>query len=318
MVVPRVRIDGTGSYLPGEAVGIEQVESVLGRLDGLPERLAGRLDQFRQRLLSRSGVERRYFAIDPVDRRQTETNASLAEKAARQALQAAQTEAGEVDLLVCSNCAADCFTPPTSALIQQRLGIQRCTEIEIHSNCTGVPKSLQIAMDMLRQGRYRKALVIYTQLSSLFLRSEFYNPAKVTLEHITLRWMLSDGAGAMLLSLADDDQGGPELIDAYVESVGCDEAPGMKMVVGGRMRTGLGSSAHAVPACHLRVGHAPPVARRGAGVRPRRGVRAQRPEEHARHLRRDPRRGGDVCAAVPRPAFPQRQAPRIARPCAGP
>lgn len=232
MVVPRVRIDGTGSYLPGEAVGIEQVESVLGRLDGLPERIAGRLDQFRQRLLSRSGVERRYFAIDPVDRRQTETNASLAEKAARQALQAAQTEAGEVDLLVCSNCAADCFTPPTSALIQQRLGIQRCTEIEIHSNCTGVPKSLQIAMDMLRQGRYRKALVIYTQLSSLFLRSEFYNPAKVSLEHITLRWMLSDGAGALLLSLADDDRAGPELIDAYVESVGCDEAPGMKMVVG--------------------------------------------------------------------------------------
>ncbi len=233
MSEPRVRIDGTGSYLPGEAVGIQQVESILGPLDGLPDRLAGRVDKFRDRLLSRSGVERRHFAIDPVDRRQTETNASLAEKAARQALQAAKTEADEIDLLICSNCAADCFTPPTSALIQERLGIHGCTEIEIHSNCTGVPKSLQIALDMLRQGRYRKALVIYTQLSSIFLRSEFYNPAKVTLEHITLRWMLSDGGGAMVLSLADGDEPCQELIDAYVESVGCGQAPGMKMLLGG-------------------------------------------------------------------------------------
>jgi 3-oxoacyl-[acyl-carrier-protein] synthase-3 len=232
MAAQRVSIDGTGSYLPGEAIGIDQVEAVLGPLDGLPERLAGRLDQFRQRLLSRSGVERRHFAIDPVDRRQTETNASLAEKAARPALEAAQTEADEIDLLICSNCAADCFTPPTSAMIQERLGIRRCTEIEVHSNCSGVPKSLQIALDMLRQRRYRKALVIYTQLSSIFLRSEFYNPAKVTLEHITLRWMLSDGAGAMVLSLAEDDESRPELLDAYVESVGSDRPAGMKMELG--------------------------------------------------------------------------------------
>ncbi len=239
MSASRIRIDGTGSYLPGEAVGIEQVESVLGRLDGLSDRLAKRLDRFRERLLSRSGVERRHFAIDPVSRRQTETNASLAEKAAQQALQAAQMEADEIDLLICSNCAADAFTPPTSVLIQDRLGIRRCTEIEIHSNCTGVPKGLQIAQDMLRQGRYRKALMIYTQLSSLFLRSEFYNPAEVTLEHVTLRWMLSDGAGAMVLSPADDDDTCPELIDAYVESVGCGDPPGMKMLVGAECGTEL-------------------------------------------------------------------------------
>lgn len=229
---PRIRIAGTGSYLPGEPVAVDQVESVLGRLDGLPARLAARVDQFRERLLSRSGVAQRHFAIDPVDRRATETNASLAERASRSALQAAGTEADAIDLLVCSNCAADGFTPPTSALIQERLGIRRCTEIEIHSNCTGVPKGLQIALDMLRQGRYRKALMIYTQLSSVFLRKEFYNPAKVTLEHITLRWMLSDGAGAMVLSSADGDQDRPELLDAYVESVGCGEPPGMTMSLG--------------------------------------------------------------------------------------
>ena len=227
-----VNVLGSGSYLPGDPVAADQVENVLGRLDGLNDRLASRLDQFRQRLLLRSGVTNRHFAIDPQTRRQTETNASMAEKAARQALQAAQIEASDIDLLIFSSPAPDCLTPPTSALLQERLGIPHCTEIEIHSNCTGVPKGIQIALDMLRQGRYAKALVAYSQLSSIFLRSEFYNPPHVTLEHLTLRWMLSDGAGALVLGRNGHGPQRPEMLDAYVESVGVGQSPGMTMELG--------------------------------------------------------------------------------------
>lgn len=228
----QVCVLGSGSYLPGEPVATDQVEEVLGRLEGLNDRLASRLDQFRERLLLRSGVKNRHFAIDPQTRRQTETNASMAEKAARRALEAAKMEPSEIDLLIFSSPAPDCLTPPTSALLQERLGIKRCTEIEIHSNCTGVPKGIQIALDMLRQGRYAKALVTYSQLSSIFLRKEFYNTSHVTLEHLTLRWMLSDGAGALVLG--KDGQGlvRPEMLDAYVESVGVGQSPGMTMELG--------------------------------------------------------------------------------------
>jgi 3-oxoacyl-[acyl-carrier-protein] synthase-3 len=218
--------------LPGEPVAIDRVEEVLWRLDGLNNRLAARLDQFRERLLSRSGVQNRHFAIDSQTRRQTETNASLAEKAARQALETAKMEASQIDLLIFSSPAPDCLTPPTSALLQERLGIQRCIEIEIHSNCTGVPKGIQIALDMLRQGRCAKALVAYSQLSSIFLRSEFYNTSHVTLEHLTLRWMLSDGAGALVLGPDGQGPDRPEMLDAYVESVGVGQSPGMTMELG--------------------------------------------------------------------------------------
>jgi 3-oxoacyl-[acyl-carrier-protein] synthase III len=227
-----ISILGTGSYLPGEPVGIDRVEDVLGRLDGLNGRLAGRIDPLRERLLARSGVAKRHFAIDPQTRQQTETNASMAEKAAREALSAAKVEPDGVDLLIFSSPAADCMTPPTSVLVQERLGIRQCTEIEIHSNCTGVPKGIQIALDMLRQGRYRTALVVYAQLSSIFLRKEFLNQSKLTLEHLTLRWMLSDGAGAIVLGRADNGAERPQMVDAYVESVGLGQAPGMTMELG--------------------------------------------------------------------------------------
>ena len=232
MVPAQVSILGTGSYLPGEPVGIDRVEDVLGRLEGLNGRLAGRIDPLRERLLARGGVEKRHFAIDPQTRQQTETHASMAEKAARAALAAAEVEPDSVDLLIFSSPAADCMTPPTSVLLQERLGIRQCTEIEIHSNCTGVPKGIQISLDMLRQGRYRRALVVYAQLSSIFLRKEFLNQSKLTLEHLTLRWMLSDGAGAILLDAADHGRACPELIDAYVESVGLGRSPGMTMELG--------------------------------------------------------------------------------------
>ncbi len=227
-----ISVLGSGSYLPGEPVAADRVEDVLGRLEGLNDRLASRLDQFRERLLLRSGVKNRHFAIDPHTRRQTETNASLAEKASRLALDAAGLDPEEIDLLIFSSPAPDCLTPPTSSMLQERLGIRRCTEMEIHSNCTGVPKAIQIALDMLRQGRYARALVAYSQLSSIFLRSEFYNSPRVTLEHLTLRWMLSDGAGALVLGRDGQDHKHPEMLDAYVESVGVGQSPGMTMELG--------------------------------------------------------------------------------------
>jgi 3-oxoacyl-[acyl-carrier-protein] synthase-3 len=219
-----IAIIGTGCYLPGDPVSPDRVETVLGPIPGLPDRLGSRAARIGAEVIARSGVRTRYFAIDPATRAQTETNASMAERAIRAALAASGESPETIDLLVCASPMADYYCPPTSALVQDRLGIRRCTEIEIHSNCTGAPKGLQVALDMLRTGRHRRAAVVYTQLSSAFLRGEFFNPASVRLENLALRWMLSDGAGAMILDRAAE---GLSLMEAYVESRGGGRKPGM-------------------------------------------------------------------------------------------
>jgi 3-oxoacyl-[acyl-carrier-protein] synthase III len=219
-----VGVIGTGSYLPGDPVLPEQVEEVLGPLTDLDPRLASRASRIGAEVLIRSGVRHRHFALDPKTRAQTETNTSMAERAVRAALAAAAVPSGSIDLLICAGPMADYGCPPTSALLQERLGIPRCAEFEIHSNCTGAPKGLQVALDMLRTGRYRRAAVVYVQLSSVFLRAEYFNPAKVRLEHLALRWMLSDGAGAVVL---DGSAGGVRLLEAFVESAGGEQPPGM-------------------------------------------------------------------------------------------
>jgi 3-oxoacyl-[acyl-carrier-protein] synthase-3 len=248
-----IGILGTGHFLPGEPVTADRVEEVLGPVRGLSPRVAARVARLQAEMISRGGIKHRHYALEGTTRRQTETNVSMMEKAARAAFAAAQVEPASVDLLVCAGPMSDYACPPTSVLLQEALGITRCTEIEVHSNCTGTPKGLQIVIDMLRAGRHRRAVFAYAQLSSMFLRSEFFNPEHVGLDNLALRWMLSDGAGAMVL---DREGAALRLVDAYVESVGVGREPGM---VGGAS----GALGHAVgldglpfyPALHAAGAH---------------------------------------------------------------
>lgn len=226
-----VYIAGTGSHLPGPPISNERLESLLGTLDRAPARVKSFVETLGPRFLERAGVKARHLAVDPESGDLTHTFAGLAEPACRAALQAAGVEPGQVELLIISCPSYDQSTPPTSTLLQERLGIQACAEMEIHSNCSGVGKSVQVAYDALRGGRYQTALVCYSQLSSVYLRKCYFNQEKVDKVHAALRWILADGAGALVLRAGPPGAKGHEVLGTFVESVGAGRPAGM--VAGG-------------------------------------------------------------------------------------
>ncbi|MBK8457821.1 MAG: hypothetical protein IPL47_12525, partial [Phyllobacteriaceae bacterium] len=318
-MIAKVTIAGSGSYLPGPPIPSAGLDSVLGAIPGLSPSLEGRARRMQEAVLKRTGVRRRHYALDPATRAQTETNVSIMEKAVRATLDMAAIEPASVDLLVTSGPMADFACPPTSALLQGRLGIEKCAEIEIHSNCTGTPKALQIAFDMLRVGRYRRAIVAYGQLSSVFLRAEYYTPDKVGLENLALRWIMSDGAGALVLERGGD---GVELLDVHVESIGGLDAPGMSGFAMAASPTITRS-----PACACSRRWPRGCAARGPGYRPRFPPRPRPPRRwprrHARQRRYRRRRYRPFPARHPRPPlhfradhrpFPRHARHRPARP----
>lgn len=231
MSLLNVKIAGTGSFLPGPAVTNDRLEAVLGTLDRAPAKIQSFVDNLGRKMLDRSGVVTRHLAIDPESGDMTHTFASLAEQAARQALDMARMQPQQIELLIISCPSYDQSTPPTSALLQERLGIQTCAELEIHSNCTGVGKSMQVAYDALRSGRYQTALVCYSQLSSVYLRSCYFNQEKMDKVHAALRWILADGAGAVVLKASQNGAPGHDVLGTFVESVGAGRPAGM--VAGG-------------------------------------------------------------------------------------
>jgi 3-oxoacyl-[acyl-carrier-protein] synthase-3 len=239
-----VRIAGTGSFLPGPPIPADRVEAVLGPLDKAPAKIKSFVENLGQKMIDRGGVRTRHFAVDPETGDMTYNFSSLAEKAARNALEMARIEPPQLDLIVISCPSYDQSTPPTSALLQERLGVQNCAEMEIHSNCTGVGKGVQIAYDALRTGRYETALVCYSQLSSIYLRACYFNQAKMDKVHAALRWILADGAGALVLQANRNGKPGREIIGTFVESVGAGRPAGM---TAGGAAADLMRASHQIP-----------------------------------------------------------------------
>lgn len=230
-----VFITGVGSYSPGAPVPFDKIDSVLGRLDKVPPRLAAWIERMQPIMAEMLGIRYCHYALDPVTRQPTDDVVSMCDAAARKALEAAGLGSENIDLLVYGGVSTENICPPTSVLIQERLRMQRVAEYSIHSNCTSVYKALQLATDQIGLGRYRNALIVSAQLSSPFLRAEHYNQAIVEKSSVLLRWFLSDGAGALVLT-ADPAVGRGHRLrvrHTYIESIGLGLGPDMYCLAGG-------------------------------------------------------------------------------------
>jgi len=225
----RVCVAGTGSFLPNEPVPNDRIDDVLGHLTEAPENVQAFVRTVGRRMLETGGIKARHFAVDPETHALTHTVASLGEQAARGALEMSGRKPSDVDLLLLSCSNYDRTTPPTSTLLQERLGIETCAEMEIHSNCSGVGKCVQVAYDALRLGRYKTALVVYSQLSSVYLRACYFNQPRMNKTQAALRYILADGSGAVLLEVQEPGGTDPpgEVLGTYVESVGGNLKPAM-------------------------------------------------------------------------------------------
>jgi len=228
MSIDKIIIAGTGSYLPGEPLTIDQVDDVLGHLERAPKRITKWLGRMRNLMKEMLEVEYYHFAISPETHYFTEDNITMSVKAAQKALENAGLSAADIDFIAYGSAHQDQM-PTASVRIQEALGIEKCAEMSIHANCTSAYKAFLTAYDFIRLGRAKTALVISSSMSSSELRADYYNQEKVKKEELFLRYFLSDGAGAVILQ-KQDNYSAPGLYvnNAYIESVGGKKPAGMR------------------------------------------------------------------------------------------
>jgi len=214
-----IKVTGAGSFLPGDPVTIDQVDHFLGRLEKAPVRIQKWLGRMQMLMKEMLEVEYYHFAIDPETREFTEDNVTMSVKSARRALDMAGIEPGDIDLIIYGSAHQDQM-PTTSVRIQEELGIDKCSELSIHANCTSAYKGVLLAQDLLQSGRYKNALIISSSMSSSELRAEYYNQEILKKEEVFLRYFLSDGAGAIILQASEEKTDGFYLENSYMESIG--------------------------------------------------------------------------------------------------
>jgi 3-oxoacyl-[acyl-carrier-protein] synthase-3 len=222
-----VRITGTGSYLPGSPISIDEVDHFLGELTEAPKKIQAWLQRMKSMMKEMLEIENYYFAIDPVTREITDDNITMSCKAAEKALKMANLSATDIDFISYGSAHQDQM-PTASVRIQEALGIESCGEISIHANCTSAYKAFLIAFEFIKNGRYKNALVISSGISSSELRAEYYNQPIVKKEELFLRYFLSDGAGALVLQADNSGKGGLYVENVYIESVGGKKPSAMK------------------------------------------------------------------------------------------
>jgi len=223
-----VVVTGTGSFLPGDPIPADKILEVLGDFDQVDDDFKKWHKRSRKMMRELLGMEYYYYALDPATGKATETPSSMAAKAARKALEAAQLEPNDIDLVLFAGASFDRIAcPPTSAFVQEHLGIKRCAEMSIHSNCTSTYKAMQIAADGIAIGRYKNVLLTTTNQISRMFHISSYNQAKVTRHQAMIRWFLCDGSGAMVIRRDDGTMPGLKLQHTFLESVGLAHEPHM-------------------------------------------------------------------------------------------
>ena len=228
-----VVVAGTGTFLPGDPVPYAEADRFLGEFEEVSDDFKRWYSRARRTMKELLAIEHYHYALDPVTKKATETPSTMAAKAGKMAIEAAGLRPEDIDILFYAGATQDCFiTPPTSTFVQQHLGIPRCAEMSIHSNCTSTYKALQVAADQIAYGRYRTALVTSANMVSVSNLASSFSQQHLTKNQAMLRWFLSDGAGAIVLTRDDGRPQGLEVVDTFVESLGVAREPHMYAMFG--------------------------------------------------------------------------------------
>lgn len=168
------RIIGTGGYLPEEVRTNEQISQTVDTSDSW--------------IYERTGIKsRRIAGVD-------ETASSMAEIAARQAIEAAACDPEDIDLIIVATGTPDRVYPSTGCLLQQRLGIKNCVAFDVQAACSGSIFALSIADQYIKSGAAKKVLVVGSEICSRVV--DWTDRGTCIL--------FGDGAGAVLLSASDE------------------------------------------------------------------------------------------------------------------
>jgi len=189
----RVYLESAGYFMPGDPVSNDDMDDYIAPLNRASSRI-------KARILAENGIQRRYYAIDRAGGTR-HSNAQMAAGAIRDCLARAARGVDEVSLLACGSSGGDLLMPGLAGMVQGELAAPPMETLSAHGICAAGVAAIQAAAQGLELGGHTRALAVASEMPSrLFKRSRFaaqdYN---ADFDAHFLRWMLSDGAGALLL-----------------------------------------------------------------------------------------------------------------------
>ena len=196
-----VYITKSGKYLPNNPISNDEMENYLGLINDISSKA-------RRIILRNNKIVSRYYAIDKWGN-STHNNAQLTENAINELFDDSFT-VNDMELLSCGTSTPDILLPSHAAMVH---GLLKNKSVELNSStgvcCAGM-NSLKFGFLSVKSGNTKNAICTGSEKVSTWMKSEKYKQEVVNLIKLEeqpivafkkdfLRWMLSDGAGALLL-----------------------------------------------------------------------------------------------------------------------
>ena len=188
----RSRITGLGKYVPENVVTNDDLSKVM--------------DTNHEWIVERTGIEtRRHIAKGDGN-----TTAVMGVKASKIALERADLDKQDVDLILFATLSPDYYFPGSGVLVQELMDIKTCPAMDIRNQCSGFIYALSTADQFIKTGMYKNVLVIGSENHSGGL--DFSTRGR------GVSVIFGDGAAAAVVSRSEEDSGG--IITTHLHSQG--------------------------------------------------------------------------------------------------
>lgn len=198
-----VYITRAAKFLPNDPVSNDEMEDFLGMIDGVPSK-------GKRLTLRNNGIKTRYYALTK-EGRSTHSNAEMAALAIKK-LTDTDFKLEDIELIACGTASPDNHMPSHAVMVHGELKDAGPVElISPSGSCCASMQSLKFGYTSILAGNTTNAVCTGSEKLSPFMRAGFFeketerrladmeeNPF-IAFEKDFLRWMLSDGAAALLL-----------------------------------------------------------------------------------------------------------------------
>lgn len=231
-----VFITKISKWLPNDSVANDQMEDYLGKIGGNPSRV-------RSLILRQNGIKTRFYALN-TQQEITHTNAEMAMEAIG-GLFDENIKLEEVELLSCGTTAPDQIVPSHTSMVH---GLLKSHPMEIISPagvCASGAHAMKIGYMSIKSGNTKNAVCSGSELASATMLSKNYDKEYeklldieekplIAFEKDFLRFMLSDGAGAVLME--DKKRGDMSLKIDWIETTSFANETPVCMYAGSEIR----------------------------------------------------------------------------------
>jgi 3-oxoacyl-[acyl-carrier-protein] synthase-3 len=211
MSLNQVYINNTSSYFPNDPISNDEMEEYLGFINDKPSKS-------RRIVLRNNGIQNRYYALTK-EGKVTHTNAELTALAVKKVMNDDEAKLKSIDLLSCGTSTPDQMMPSHGVMVHGLLPKSNAIEVVSPAGvcCAGM-HALKYAYMAIKSGEAHNAVATGSErfstslVSGVFedeaqqLKSLEENPY-ISFEKEFLRWMLSDGAAAFLMSDKKNENG---------------------------------------------------------------------------------------------------------------